>query len=453
MKDFKVFFNKELRLFMIIWFGQLISSVGSAMTSFALIIWAYELTGKAGTLAMLGFYSCITFVLASLVAGGYVDRWDRRKVMMISDLGAGMMTLLLLLLYLSGKLQIWHLYMVEGVSGVFRAFQSPAYFASVTLIVPPKHLMRVNGMNSLSNYASTALAPIFAGLLLHWTGIKMIFLVDLATMFFAVFTLMMVQIPRPAEMEKSTLDIRGALRESKFGISYIRRHPGLLGILCVHFCINLFGTISYFAVLSPMILARSGGDTMALSAIQTIMGVGGIVGALLVSVWGGTRKKIHTYLASTAISFFVCDFLLAVGRTLPIWMVAGAFSTITIPFITSPYYAIWQMKIPPEIQGRVFSVRDMFQIASQPVGYLVGGFLADMVFEPAMNPGGWLAPALQGLVGSGPGAGMASMFLLTCVLGTMTGLSGFFIPAIRNVETDVPDSAFITEYASGSSAA
>jgi MFS transporter, DHA3 family, macrolide efflux protein len=440
MKDFLTFFTKDTRVFLIIWFGQLISGVGSAMTNFALIIWAYQITGKAGTLAMLGFYSCISFVLTSLIAGPLVDRWNRRMLMIVTDFGAGLMTALLLVLLLLGKLEIRHLYLVQAVSGVFRAFQSPAYFASVTLLVPSHQLTRVNGMNSFSNYASSALAPIFAGLVLQWTSINVIFIIDILPMLAAVISLLMVPIPQPKDQVNIRLgSLKALIKEAGFGMQYIARRPGLLGMMSIHFFINLFGTISYFSVLSPMILARSGGDTLALSAVQTVMGIGGVVGAFLVSLWGGSKNRVRMYMASTAISFFVCDFLFAVGKTLPVWLIAGAFSTLTIPFMTSPYYAIWQLKVPASVQGRVFSVRDVFQIGSQPIGFLLGGFLADSVFEPAMAAGsGWIRAA-SGLVGSGPGAGMAAMFLFTCIFGTITGLAGFFIPKIRNVEKDIPD--------------
>ena len=435
--------KQPMKTFLMIWMGQLISEMGSAMTSFALLIWAYERTGKATTLAMLGFFGCISYAITASFAGVYVDRWNRRLIMIVADFGAGLMTLFLLILFIAGHLQIWHFYLVQTVSGVFRAFQSPAYAASVSMLVPQEQLTRVNGMISFSNYSSTALAPICAALLLAVSDLSLILMIDIVSMLIAVTTLLFVIIPQPEGKPKSRMMLMDLLRESRFGIRFIFSYTGLRGILAIYFCINLFGTITYLAILSPMILARSAGDTVVLSAVQTAMGIGGIAGALLVSLWGSSKNRVKTFLLATMASFLVSDLLFAVGQSLIVWIIAGAFCTLTIPFISSPYFAIWQIKVPAALQGRVFSVRNMFQVGSQPIGYLLGGILADYVFEPAMLSGGVLEPIFGWLVGTGPGTGMGVMFLFTCIMGSLTGLCGFFIPAVRNVETDLPNAVHL----------
>lgn len=446
MKGFSLFIQKELRVFSIIWIGQLITKLGSAMTRFALIIWAYNQAGDATTLALMGFFSCISFVLVSPFSGVFVDRWDRRKVMMVADFGAGIMTVVMLIALSTGHLQIWHLYLAEVLSGFFEAFQSPAYDASVSLLVPSKYLTRANGLNSLSNYASAALAPVVAGLLLNLSGLKIILIIDTITMLIAVATLFVVKIPQPEATSSSQISVQQTIQESKFGLYYIFSRPGLAGIMIIFFFINLFGTVSYFAVLNPMILAKTGGDTLALSTVQTAMGAAGIIGSFLVSIWGGKGKKVTTYLLFTVISFFITDLMFALGQSVLVWALAGIISTLTIPYITSPYYAIWQEKIPAGVQGKVFSVRNMFQRASQPIGYILGGFLADQVFGPAMTSGGTLAKVLGPLVGTGPGAGMAAIFVCTAIFGSLTGIVGFIIPSIRNVEEDLPNALLSPEF-------
>lgn len=204
--------------------------------------------------------------------------------------------------------------------------------------------------------------------------------------------------------------------------------------MMIFFFINLFGTITYIAVFSPMILSRTGGDEVVLGTIRTIMGLGGIVGGLLITAWRAPWKKTNTYLVSTLLSFLVCDFLSAISRTTIGWSIAGFLSEATIPFICSPYYALWQEKVPPDVQGRVFATREMVQVTSQPVGYLAGGLLADRLFEPALMPGGILAGSVGLLVGTGPGAGMSAMFLCTSILGCLTGVVGVLSPAIRGLE-------------------
>ena len=284
----------------------------------------------------MGFFSCISFVLVSPFSGVLVDRWDRRKVMMIADFGAGIMTIVMLIALSTHQLQIWHLYLAEVLSGFFEAFQSPAYDASISLLVPSSYLTRANGLNSLSNYASSALAPVLAGLLLNISGLKSILIIDTITMLIAITSLMMVNIPQPENTPVEKISVRQTLLESKFGLQYIFSRQGLAGIMIIFFFINLFGTVSYFAVLNPMILAKTGGDTMALSTVQTAMGIAGIVGSFLVSILGGRGKKVKTYLLFTVLSFFITDSMFALGQSVWVWVLAGIISTLTIPYITSP---------------------------------------------------------------------------------------------------------------------
>jgi predicted MFS family arabinose efflux permease len=249
-------------------------------------------------------------------------------------------------------------------------------------------------------------------------------IIDLATMALALGGLLLIHIPRPPVTDTGRQASGAFWRELRFGFGYIGRHAGLRGLLFTFFLINLFGTVTYFAVLSPMILQRTGGDEVTLGIVRTLMGVGGVAGSALISLWGGAKRKARLYLISTALSFLICDFMTATSKSVIGWSVAGFLSELTIPFIVSPYYALWQERIPPDVQGRLFATRDMVQVMSQPVGYLLGGLLADRVFEPAMAVGGPLAGALGWLVGTGPGAGMAAMFLGTSLLADSTGRWG-----------------------------
>jgi MFS transporter, DHA3 family, macrolide efflux protein len=164
-----------------------------------------------------------------------------------------------------------------------------------------------------------------------------------------------------------------------------------------------------------------------------------VVGALVVSVWGGPRRKIHGVLLAAALSFLLGDMILAVGRTLPIWVIGGLISAIFIPVIGSSNDAIWQAKVDPALQGRVFAAKAMWGQLLAPVGYLLGGLLADRWFEPAMMPGGALDASFGWLVGVGPGAGIALMFVLTSLLGGLMCLACYLFPSVRNVEDDLPD--------------
>jgi MFS family permease len=425
---------KDWNALLLILGAESISMLGTSMTRFALMVWAFDQTQSATALALLGFFSCLTFVAFSPLAGVLVDRLDRRRVMVLADLGAGAMTALLLGLHAAGRLEFWHIYLAVAVSGACEAFQSPAFSASVSLLSPPERYTRANALYGLGRAVASMLAPAFAGMLLPLTGLNAIMTIDLLTMTAAIISLGWIDFPRPTVSAVGQQAGKGWANELRFGVVYLRQHAGLRGIVSIHFLINLFATLTYFSVLSPMILARSGGDEGALSLVRTVMGLGGILGGLFVSRLSLRGAKTRVYLFSTMISFLVCDFLTATSRGVWGWGLAGFLSELTIPLITSPYYSLWQEHVPPDVQGRVFSIREMIQVSSQPIGYLLGGLLADRVFEPALQPGGALVGLLGGLIGTGPGAGMASMFLMTSILGSLTGVLGLFSASIRALD-------------------
>jgi predicted MFS family arabinose efflux permease len=205
------------------------------------------------------------------------------------------------------------------------------------------------------------------------------------------------------------------------------------------FGMNTLASLTYFSILPAMVLARSGNNEWALGIVQSALGVGGVVGAVLVSTWGGPRKRIHSVLAGGAISFLLGDLLFGLGTSVWVWSLAAFFSTLFIPFISGGQQNIWQVKVAPDLQGRVFSVKDTLQQLVTPLGFALGGLLADYVFEPAMRSSSPLNLTFNGLVGSGPGAGMGLMFIITWILGTLFCLSGYLSKSVRNVETDLPD--------------
>jgi MFS transporter, DHA3 family, macrolide efflux protein len=264
-------------------------------------------------------------------------------------------------------------------------------------------------------------------------------LIDIVTFLFSVSVLALVFIPRPQRTAEGEASRGSFWLELRSGFTYIQRRPGLLGLLLILFGMNVLASLTYFSILPAMILARSGQSEMALGIVQSVLGAGGMVGALLLSIWGGAKKRIHNVLAAGAVSFLLGDLLFGMGQSVPIWAAAAFFSTVFIPFISGSSQAIWQLKVEPDLQGRVFSLKDTLQQVLMPFGYAAGGLLADYVFEPALRPGGSLVSALGGVVGTGPGAGMGLMFLITCAVGTLVCLAGYLFPALRNVEKDLPD--------------
>jgi DHA3 family macrolide efflux protein-like MFS transporter len=434
-----------MRGFTVVWLGQLVSFLGTGMTQFALTIWAWEKTGEATALALVGFSFTLPYILASPFAGALVDRWNRKLVTMLSDVASGVSTLAVLALFASGRLQVWHLYVTSAFSGAFQSFQFPAFSAAVTLMLDKEQYSRANGMMSLANSASGIFAPVAAGILLPIIGLGGIMSFDALTFVAAVAALAVVNIPQPTGIAEAK-ERPSLLEDSVFGFRYILARPSLLGLQSIFFVVNFTGSIC-FALLAPMVLSRTGNDSIVLGTVQSMFGVGGVVGGLLMSAWGGPTRKVNGLLLGLTSSSLLGMTLMGLGRGAPVWVAAAFIVLFVNPITNGCSQAIWQSKVPPELQGRVFSTRALIAQASQPVALFMAGPLADRVMEPAMAQGGSLAPVFGWLVGTGPGAGMALIFVLAGLIGAAAGLGGFLFDAVRNVEDLLPDYDAVTHVA------
>ncbi len=424
--------------FTVMWLGQTVSLIGTAMSRFALTIWAYEVTGSATALALVALFSFGPTIIFSPIAGALVDRWNRKAIMIMSDLAAGISTIAIFILFTNGQLEIWHLYVAGAFASTFEAFQFPAFSASITMMIDKKHYGRASGMRSVSESGSTILAPVIATIVLVAFGIGGVLMLDVASFLIAMGTLVFVNIPEP---EKSNLGEKAQgsiISESLFGFRYIWARPSLLGIQGIFFLTNLFGFIS-FTLLPIMILARTGNDEVALATVQSMIGVGGLVGGILMSVTGGPKPRVHGVFMGMVLSALLGQVILGLGQNIIVWSIGAFMFMFFIPIINGSNQAIWQSKVQPDLQGRVFAVRRLIAQITAPIGILLVGPLADGLFEPAMMADGVLAPIFGNLVGVGTGAGMGLIFLITGVFGALGGLTGYIFPFIRNIEDILPD--------------
>ena len=426
------------RGFTVIWLGQVLSLLGTGMTRFALTIWAYQMTGSATALAMVAFFSFGPTVLLSPIAGALVDRWNRKLVMMLGDLGAGLATVALLLLYVTGNLQVWHLFAAGAFASAFEAFQFPAFSAAVTMMLPKEQYARASGMMSMADSIAGIAAPILAGILTVAIGIGGIMIIDVITFMIAVSVVLLVRVPQPKQTSAGA-EAHGSLwQESLFGFRYILQRPSLLGLQLMFFQSNLFANFGW-VLLAAMILARTGKDELALGTVQSMLGLGGLVGGLWLSVWGGPKRKVHGVLMGMIASSLLGTVVLGVGQSLPVWLAGAFFTMFLMPIINGSNQAIWQAKVAPDVQGRVFAARRLIAQITAPLAMILAGPLADRLFEPALRPGGPFVPLFGGLVGSGPGAGIGLIFVLTGLLGAFFAAVGYLVPAIRNAEEILPD--------------
>ncbi|MCB8991063.1 MAG: MFS transporter [Ardenticatenaceae bacterium] len=427
-----------MKAFTVIWFGQMVSMLGTGMTNFAVSFWIFQETGQATALTWAIFFFIAPSVFLSPFAGAIVDRSNRKTIMILSDLAAGFATIFLLTMLALGNLQIWHVYVANVLAGAFNSFQFPAYSAAVTLMLPKKHYGRASGMISLAGSASNILAPAFAGALLGPIGLVGIMSIDVVTFVFAIATLFVVFIPQPEVSAEGQMGRGNLWQESGYGFRYIFQRPSLFGLQLVFFAINFIAMFG-FSLMVPMILARTGNNEVTLASVQSLGAVGGVLGGLLLSAWGGPKRKVHGVLVGMMLVSLLGQAVMGLGQGLFLWA-AGAFAVqFFLPILNGSNQAIWQAKVAPDVQGRVFAVRRLIAQVTAPIATALAGPFADRLFEPALREGGALVDTFGWLVGTGPGAGMSLMFVLTGVLGALVGLSGYLFPAVRNAEDILPD--------------
>ena len=424
--------------FTFIWIGQLVSVLASNMSGFALTIWAFKMTGSATILGGMQIAFAIPFLLMSPIAGAMVDRYNRKLMMMVSDLGAVLATAGILILNASGQLAIWHMYIASVIYGLSATFQWPAYQAALAVMVPKKQYGRANGMLSLVESGPAVISPILAGALLPFIGLTGILMIDVVTFFLAIGTLLVVFVPPPQRTEEGQAGKGSLLKEGLYGFKYIYERKSLFYLMITILCINFAAGFSS-SLITPMILLRTDNNSTTLGVALSAYSIGAVVGGLIVTAWGGFKKRIRGMLLGWIIFGALGLVLFGLGRNLYVWIPALAFAAMTHPFTQSASDSIWQSKVAQDVQGRVFSARRMIAWLTGPFMPLVAGAIADYATEPAMQSDTWLARNFGWMVGNTPGSGMALQYVASGILFIGVVVAAWFIPKVRNVEILLPD--------------
>ncbi len=429
--------------FTVVWLGQIISVLASMMTNFGMTLWMYKQTESATAMGLMQVAFITPFLLLSPIAGAMVDRYNRKLMMMLSDLGAVLSTTAILILYTTGLLEFWHLYVAAVINGLGNTFQWPAYSAAITTMVPKEQYGRANGMMSLVDAGPGVLAPVIAGAILALTipgpfdSFALIMLIDLVTFFLAIGALLIVHIPQPEKTVDGQKAEGNLWQEGLYGFKYIFERPSLLGLQMIFFFGNLFAALG-FTVFAPMILARTDQNSLIFGSIQTAGAIGGIAGGIIMSAWGGFKRRVNGVLLGWILSGISFAAFGAVTG-LPLWITFSALFTFVIPLVNTSNQALWQAKVAPDLQGRVFSARRLIAWFTQPIAPIIAGTLADFVMEPAMKTSSGLASIFGPIFGTGPGSGMALLISFAGVGVALVGITGFFLPYIRNAEDILPD--------------
>ena len=429
---------KGFRGFLTIWMGQFASIFGSGMTSFALTIWIYQQTKSPTTLALSTFFATFPMLIFGPVSGALADRFSRKKLLIASDTMAAVATLGMLITYQTGYLKIWHIYIAVAISGIADSIQVPALMGSVTLMVPKNQYSRASGLQELAGTASSIFSPVAAASLLAFTDLREILWIDLGSFGLAVISLIVTHIPQPVRTDVGKAAQGTFFQDVLYGFKYILARPSLRGLQATWMSANLFATTGN-VLIAALVLARTGGDQFVFSGVEAILSAGAVIGGIVISAWGGPKRKVRGALISMALCGLLGRVVFGLGSSFITWIPGALFVFFFIPILNGCLAPIWLSKVPPDVQGRVMSARITLSRSMIPVGTLIAGPLAEKIFEPAMMPGGVFAPIFGKLVGTGPGAGMSLMFIITGIL--LVGLApiGFSISAIRDAKSLLPD--------------
>jgi DHA3 family macrolide efflux protein-like MFS transporter len=425
-----------MRAFFIIWFGQLVSLIGSQLTGFALGVWVYDQTRSVLLLALTQIAMQAPYVILSPLAGVLADRWNRRTAMVVSDFGAGLAVLAAAGLYLTNNLQPWMVILINLWMSAFNCLMWPAYTATVTLLVPKKQYGRANGLVQLGEAIPQIAGPALAGALYVAIHVGNMALIDFVTYLFSVLLLLFfVRIPRPPQTVDGQQAKGSIWKEMRFGWDYIVARKGLWSLLMFFLALNLINGVMQ-PLFIPLILDNW--DAGVLGYLSAIMGIGMLVGTLIMSAWGGSKRKVYTLLGANLVSSF---FLAAIGlrASIPLLAVCGFGFMLTAPLVNASSQAIWQAKVAPDVQGRVFAARRAIAWSSQIAAPLLAAPLADYVFNPAMSEGGALVPLFGPIFGIGAGRGVGVLISLLGLLLVAVTLLAFSNRTIRRVELDLPD--------------
>ena len=415
MKNINDFFNavKEMKTYLALWLTQSFSGLGSAMTRYALVIGSYSEKGSALMTALLMVCSYTPYVVFSIFAGALSDKWNKKATMLACDSIAALTTVIMLILFKEDKLQIWHLYLLNMVNGLMNTVQQPASEVAVTRALPKKYYQRVGGLKYFASSLNSIMTPIIATAVLGLGGMEAVVAFDLFTFGIAFATLAFaIKIP---EEERDEGEKESLLISAGKGIAYLKKEKGIFHLILFLASINLVASV-YDAAFPAMMLSRDGGGQKVLGLVNGVIGAATFAGSILASFMKTPKSRVKVICNCLLFSMSTENFLLAFGRTSFVWCVGGILGWIAIPLMSANLDAIMRLYVPEKMQGRVYSVRNSLQFFTIPVGYFLGGFLVDAVFEPVMA-GQETGSALIRMFGSGKGSGAAFLFFVIAFAG------------------------------------
>jgi MFS family permease len=424
------------RAFVTLWCGQFVSLTGSALSSFALGVYVYQLTGSAATLGLIYALAFLPFLLASPLTGSLVDRWGAQRALLVGNLGGLLVALALAGLLVMGAFTPWRLGLIVAFLAAFAALQRPAFDTAVKLLVPKRHLGRANGMRLLATATSEVLAPAAGGVLLLAVGIDWIVVMDCLTFGAGILTLLCVRIPRVRrEDAATTAGLPALLADFRQACRHVAVRRGLLALLAflaaLEFCAGFVDLL-----IMPMILAFA--SSGAAGTVLSIGGIGMVTTSLAMTVWGGPRRRMQGILGFTLV-MAVATVVGSLRPNLTLLAVAAFVFMGALGIVIGSNRSLWQTKVEPHLLGRVMALQNMVASVPHMCAFALAGLVADQVFVPLVGRDRVRSPVLAMVVGDGPGRGFALLLMVMGLLLALCVVLAYLYPRLRHLEDELPD--------------
>lgn len=412
--------NDKLKNFYRFAFGQFVSQFGSKMTSYGLVLWTYKESGSVFATSFMTICYLVPEIFFSFIAGGISDNWNKKKIMLISDSVAGVLSLSVFISLNLDILNVKYLYLVNFLLGIGDAFQNPASEVTISAMVSKEEYMKTSGVRSFFNSFIQIFVPIVSVAIYSFLGLKYIIIIDLITFVYAFFSLVfLVYIPE-IHTEKQEKEI-SFFRQSVLGIEYLLNRKDILSLIMFMGFVNFVAGM-YNTGLAPMILSRNGGNDIQLGIVTGAIGVSGLLGSFIVDKIPTPKRKVPVMINIMVFSFLICNTLLGIGRNYIFWTAAVLMGHFFVPLLLAYMEYFMRTKVPLTMQGKVFSARNTIQYASLPLGNLLCGFLADYFFEPYMKSNRFGQEIFIILTGKGNGSGLALMYIFLGIVGFVGSL-------------------------------
>lgn len=409
-----------MKTFIVIWFGQFISMLGSALSAFGLGIWIFQKTGSAASFAMSAVCTVLPALLFAPFAGSIADRKKRKAIILLTDSIDAFLKILIVTLLIFNKLELWMVYPLVFISGTLGTFQNPAFGASIPMLVPTDKLTRANGLLQFSSAIQNLLAPVIAGFLYPLIELKGLFIIDFVSFFFALASIAFIKIPQPSiEKTKDSL-VLAALKDLKYAWKYLIQKEGLMQLIVFFAFLNFIASLSMI-LLGPLIMSVY--NSQVYGNVQAGIGLAMLLGGFCSSLIPDTKNKIKRILLILSL----CSIgPIISGATLNrIIITAGFFIFMfPVPYVNTLLMSIFQIKIERDVLGRVGALMTAILAAITPIAYLCAGPLADYVFEPLMNE---------------KGRGIGLIFIISGILLIISCLLMRLNKTVTSIEKRLPD--------------